>query len=115
MTILDVSMMDQGEYYCMVQAISGIDYVRVAEGSTNVEIYFLPDGIYPICDSTPAATQSLNIDVQLKLSCISAKGAPAVTLRWIDNSNQEIAARSKIQDDTVSSEISLWTSPSHHG
>ena len=115
MTVVDISTLDEGEYYCLVYALSGIDSVKVAEGSTNVEIYFLPDRIYPLCDSTPAATQSLNIDVQLKLSCISAKGAPAVTLRWIDNSKQEIAAHSKILDDTVSSEIALWTSTSHHG
>ena len=114
MTIVDISMLDEGEYYCQVYALSGVDSVKVAEGSTNVEIYFLPDRIYPLCDSTPAATQSLNIGVQLKLSCISAKGAPVVNLRWIDNSNQEIASRSKIQDDTVSSEIALWTSTSHH-
>ena len=113
MTIIDISMLDKGEYYCQVYALSGADSVKVAEGLTNVEIYFLPDSIYPICDSTPAATQSLNVGAQLKLSCISAKGAPPVTLRWIDNSNQEISSRSKIQDDTVSSESSLWTAPSH--
>ena len=110
MTIVDVSVYDEGEYLCKVYTISNGEYVKVAGGSADVEIYFLPDSIYPICESTPAVTENMNEDVQLKLTCISAKGAPAVALRWIDNANQEVSSRSTTQDDTVSSELTQRTS-----
>ena len=106
-TIVDISMLDQGEYFCKVLTLSGTDYVKVTEDSINVEVYFLPDSIYPQCQSTPATTRNIQEDVQLKLTCISAKGSPGVSLRWIDNSNQEVYSQSKSQDDTVSS---AWAS-----
>ena len=90
MTITDVSLLDHGEYLCKVYGLSGGDYVKVAEGSNNVEIYFLPNSIYPQCQSTPAVTENMNENVELKLTCLSSKGSPAVNLGWIDNLNQEI-------------------------
>ena len=59
-TIVDVSMVDQGEYFCKVYTLSGSDHVKVTEGSTNVEVYFLPNSIYPQCQSTPAVTENMN-------------------------------------------------------
>ena len=115
MTILDVSELDEGDYICMVYALSGSGYAKVAEGSTNVEIYSLPNKIYPLCEGKPAEIENMNEDIQLYLKCLSAKGTPAVTLRWIDNSNQEIYSRSKIIDNTVSSEITQRTSDVLHG
>ena len=41
----------------------------------------------------------------MKLTCLSEKGSPTVTLRWLDNLNQEFFSRSEVQDGTVSSEI----------
>ena len=109
-TILDISMLDQGEYICKIYTLSGTDHVKVTEGSVTVEVYFLPNSIYPQCQSTPAIVENLNENVQLKLACISAEGAPAVALRWIDNSYQEISSQNIIQDNTVSAEVSLRTS-----
>ena len=113
-TIVDVSILDQGEYLCRVYTLSGRDYVKVAEDAADVEIYFLPDSIYPQCQSEPVITENMQEDVQLKLTCISAKGAPAVSLRWIDNSNQEMFSRTKSQGDTFFSEFNLRTSTSIH-
>ena len=115
MTIIDVSMLDQGQYLCQIYALTGSGYDKVAEGSTNVEIYFLPDSIYPMCQSTPALIENMNEGDELTFTCISAKGAPAVALRWLDNFNQETSSRSKTLDDTVSSEVSLRTSRITHG
>ena len=103
MTILDISTHDEGEYLCKVYSLSQGDYIKVAEGSVDVEIYFLPNCIYPQCQSTPAVTENMQVDVQLKLTCISSKGSPAVNLRWIDNLNQEITSRNNHQSDTVTS------------
>ena len=103
MTILDMSLRDEGEYLCRVYTLSGRDYVKLAEDAVHVEVYFLPNSIYPQCQSTPAITENMHTGVQLTLSCISAKGAPAVTLKWKDNSNKEIASRTDRQDDTVTS------------
>ena len=114
MTIIDASYDDQGEYLCKVYRLSGGDYIKVTEGSTDVEIYFLPNSMYPHCQSEPAVTENMKENVQLKLKCISSNGAPTVELRWIDNSNQEISSRNNIKDGTVSSEITLTTSTYLH-
>ena len=115
MTIIDTSVHDEGKYMCKVYTLLDEDYVKVAEDSINVDIYFLPDSIYPMCESTPAVIDNMNEDVQLKLKCISAKGAPAVALRWINNSVKEIYSQRIIQDDTVSAEIFQSTSRSLDG
>ena len=114
MTILDVSMVDQAEYLCTVFALNRGKHDTVAEDSVDVEIYFLPDSIYPMCESTPALTANMNEGVELTLRCISAKGAPAVALRWVNNRNQKISSRQQTLDDTVSSEISSITSLNTH-
>ena len=114
-TIVDISTLDEGEYLCRVYTPSGRDYVKVAEDAVDVEIYFLPDRIYPQCQSTPDITENMDENVQLKITCISAKGSPAVNLRWIDNSNQEMFSQSKNQDDTVSLEYHVRTSTSLDG
>ena len=110
MTIVDMSTLDAGEYLCRVYAASGRDFIQVAEGSIDVEIYFLPNNIYPQCQSAPAVTNDMDENVQLRATCISAEGAPAVELRWIDNLNQEVSYQDKNVDDTVTSEINLRTS-----
>ena len=115
MTILDVSMLDQGEYFCKVYTLSGADYITVAEGTIDVTINYLPNSIYPQCQSTPAVTENLNVNIHLKLTCLSEKGSPTVTLRWIDNFNQEIFSQNEVQDGTVSSEINQRVSKSLHG
>ena len=115
MTIVNLSYDDEGEYLCRVYTLSGGDYVKVTEGSTNVEIYFLPNRIYPQCQSEPVLTENMNEGVQLKLKCISSRGSPEVALRWVDNLNQEIFSTTKNQDDTVSSEINVRTATSRHG
>ena len=84
-TIVDISMLDEGEYLCRVYTLSGRDHVKVTEDSADVEIYSLPNSIYPQCQSTPTAVVSMNENVPLTHACISAKGNPAVKLRWIDN------------------------------
>ena len=112
-TIVDISMLDEGEYLCRVYTLSGRDHVKVTEDSADVEIYSLPNSIYPQCQSTPTAVVSMNENVPLTLACISAKGNPAVELRWIDNLNQEISSESIIQDNTVSAELTLRTSTRH--
>ena len=110
MTIVDISVLDQGEYLCQVYTLSGRNYIKVAEGFTNVEVYFLPDSVYPQCQSTPAVTENMNENVEVDLKCISSIGTPTVALRWIHNFNQEISSGSVTQDDTVSSEITIRTS-----
>ena len=114
MTIVDATVLDKAEYLCKVFALSRGNYDTVAEGSVDVEIYFLPDSIYPMCQSTPALTANMNEGVELTLTCISAKGVPAVALRWVNNRNQEISSRPQILDHTVSSEISSIASLNTH-
>ena len=113
-TIVDISMLDEGEFLCRVFSPSGRDYVKVAEDAVDVEIFFLPDIIYPQCQSTPHITENMDENVQLKLKCLSAEGSPAVSLRWINNLNQELFSRSVSQDNTVSSEFNVRTSSSFH-
>ena len=113
-TIVDVSVLDEGEYICKVYTLSGTDHVKVTEDSIDVSVYSLPNSIYPQCQSAPAVVENMNENVPLELTCISAEGNPAVELRWKDNSNQEISSRSIAQDDTVSAEIILPTSLAYH-
>ena len=115
MTIIDVSTFDEGEYVCKVYELFEADYIKIAEGSTNVEIYYLPNSIYPQCHSTPVITDDLDEGVELTLKCISAKGSPTVALRWIDNSNQELFSLSKTRDDTVTAELKVRSSNTLHG
>ena len=115
MTILDVSMLDHGEYLCKVYELTGGDQIKIAEDSTAVEVYYFPNSIYPQCQSAPAVTENLNEDIDLKLICLSEKGSPTVTLRWIDNLNQEIFSRNEVQDGTVSSEINQRVSEALNG
>ena len=112
-TIVDVSMLDQGEYVCKLYTLSGTDHVKLTEGSVDVAVYYLPNSIYPQCQSAPSSVVNLNENVPLELTCISAKGNPAVELRWIDNLNQELSSQNIIQDDTVSAGITLRTSTRH--
>ena len=112
-TIVDVSLLDQGEYFCKVYTFSGTDHVKVTEGSTDVNVYFLPNSIYPQCQSEPAIVENMNENVPLKLTCLSAKGNPAVELRWTDSFNQVISSQNMIEDDTVSSDTILRTSTRH--
>ena len=113
-TIVDISMLDEGEYFCKVYALSGSDHIKVTEGSTDVDVYFLPNSIYPQCGSEPAIVENIYENVPLRLTCISANGNPAVELRWIDNLNQEISSQNTIQDNTVSADITISTS-THYG
>ena len=112
-TIVDVSVLDEGEYICKVYALSGTDHVKVTEDSVDVSVYSLPNSIYPQCQSEPAIVENMKEIVPLKLTCISAKGNPAVELRWIDNLNQEISSQNVIQGNTVSLEITLRNPTSH--
>ena len=115
MTIIDVSTLDQGEYLCKVFELLQGDYIKIAEGSTDVEVYHLPNSIYPQCHSTPTNTYDLDEGIELTITCVSAKGFPTVVLRWIDNSNQEIFSPSKTRDDTVTAEMKVRTSNALHG
>lgn len=117
MTIVDITIVDRGEYFCKVLKFRGANYVTVAEDKSNVEIYHLPNSLYPQCSSTPTVIENMNENVQLKLTCVSANGVPAVNLRWIDNSYKEMFSwdRTLPGDDTVSAEIDLPTESSLHG
>ena len=115
MTVLDVSMLDHGEYLCKVYELTGGDSVKIAEGSTDVEVYYFPNSIYPQCQSTPTVTENVNENINLILTCLSEKGSPTVMLRWVDNLNQEIFSRSIVHDGTVSSEINQRASEALHG
>ena len=117
MTIIDITVLDHGEYFCKVYKLRGADYVKVAEGSSNVEIYFLPNSLYPQCSSTPSVIENMNENVELKLKCVSANGVPTVNLRWIDNSNEEMFSwdRTHANDGTVSAETDIPTKSSLHG
>ena len=116
MTIIDITVLDHGEYFCKVYKLRGADYVKVAEGSSNVEIYFLPNSLYPQCSSTPTVIENMNEDSPLKLKCVSANGVPTVNLRWIDSSNEMFSwDRTHANDGTVSAEIIIRTKSSLHG
>ena len=91
------------------------ELIKVTEGSVDVNVYFLPKSIYPQSRSAPAVVANMNENVQLELTCISAKGNPAVELRWIDNSHHEISSWDTAPDDTVSAGIILPISLSSHG
>ena len=115
MTITQVSLQDQGKYKCKVGHYEDGDYVKLAEDSIYIEIYYLPNRVYPQCQSTPANTQNLAENVNFRLTCISSKGIPTVTLRWITNQDLDNVSVDKNQDDTVSSEMTIRTSPYHDG
>ena len=114
MTITDVSGLDQGEYWCKVYQLSGGNYIVIDEDSTQVEVYYLPDSIYPQCQSTPAIP-NMNEHMPIKLTCLSANGVPTVSLRWVDTMKQEISSRTISQDGTVKSELYINTATSFHG
>ena len=57
LTIVGMTKQDEGEYLCKVYAFSRGDYVKIAEGSANIDVYYLPSSIYPLCQSTPEILQ----------------------------------------------------------
>ncbi len=115
MTIPQVSLQDQGRYVCKVGHYVNANYVTLADDSIDVDIYYLPDRVYPQCQSNPDNTKNLAENVDLRLTCISSKGIPTVSLRWITNQDVAIISVDKAHDDTVSSEMTIRTSASHDG
>ncbi|XP_072020650.1 uncharacterized protein [Amphiura filiformis] len=115
MTVVDLTILDTGKYSCKVYDFSSGEYVKVAEDSIDVDIYYLPDPIYPQCQSTPSETKNINENVNLRLTCISSRGIPTVALQWKTFVDIDIVPRNKYQDDTVSTEINLRTTTSHDG
>ena len=115
MTITQVSLQDQGRYVCKVGHYVDTDYVKLDEDSINIEVYYLPDRIYPQCQSDPVNTKNLEVNVDLRLTCISSEGIPTVNLLWITNKNLDIVSVDRNQDDTVFSEINIRTSKYHDG
>ncbi|XP_072020657.1 uncharacterized protein [Amphiura filiformis] len=115
MTIVDMAIQDRGEYSCIIFNISGRKYATIAEASTDVDVYYLPDSIYPQCQSTPAEIGNLHENVDIRLSCLSSSGQPTVALQWKTNTNLDIASRNLDRDDTISSEINLRTNKEHDG
>lgn len=116
MSIVDASVLDEGEYLCKVYTLTGGDYIKIAEGSIDAKLYFLPNIVYPQCTSTTSITRNMQENVPFDLKCISSIGSPAVNLQWINSLNQEsIRSRDTTTDDTVTSEINLMTSLSLDG
>ena len=115
MTITHVTLQDQGRYMCRVGHYENFGYVQLADDSTNIDVYQLPDRFYPQCKSTPDNIKNLDENEDLRLTCISSKGIPTVRLRWINSKNLDIVSVDRDQDDTVSSEINVWTSRVHDG
>ncbi|XP_072020822.1 uncharacterized protein [Amphiura filiformis] len=118
MTITEISMQDKGEYLCKVFALSRGNYETIAEDSANIEVYFLPDRIYPQCQSNPSEIKNIHENVDLRFICISSRGVPEVNLRWKATTNLNIVSQNHNRDDnddTVSSKINLRTTRSHNG
>ncbi len=113
MTIVDTSLLDSGKYSCKVINLEELD--KFAEDSIDVEIFQLPDSIYPQCQSTPAEITNIRENVDLRFTCISSKGVPSADLRWKTTANLDIASRNQERDNTVSSEFYVRISKHHDG
>ncbi len=107
MTIVDITKLDTGSYSCKVYDFSTGEYVKVAEDSINVDVYSLPDPVYPQCQNTPADMNNVDENTEIRLMCLSSKGVPTVNLQWKTYENVHFVSREKEQDDTVSTEISF--------
>ena len=115
MTIVDISLMDSGKYTCKVLDLSTGDYITVAEDSVDIDVYYLPDPLYPQCQIDPERTLNLNENTNIKLSCISSIGNPQVELRWKTSNSLDIVSRNRDQDDTISSELLLRVTDTYDG
>ncbi len=115
MTIVGLSVLDEGTYSCKVYDLSSGDYEKIADDSIDVNIYYLPDPIYPKCQINPAGTHNVEENTNLKLTCISSTGAPKVTLKWKTYKDIQFIPRIRDQDDAVSTEINFRTQAFHDG
>ncbi len=115
MTITQTTLQDKGGYMCRVGHYENFEYIKLDDDSIDIDIHYLPDRIYPQCRSDPVNTENLAENVDLRLTCISSKGIPTVTLRWISNNDPDIFSVDRNQDDTISSEINVRTSRVYDG
>ena len=115
MTIVDLTVLDTGTYYCKVYDFPSGEYIKIADDSIYVDVYYLPDSIYPQCQSTPEDTINLDANANLRLMCISSKGIPTVTLQWKTYENIDLFPTKKDQDGTISVEINLRATTLYDG
>ena len=115
-TIVDVSIHDQGEYLCKIYSTSRGNFETVTDGSVNVEISSLPGNAYPLCRTEPTTPTSLNENDVLKLVCSSEKSSPIVSLTWsTSDGNIPLSPRNMNEEGMVSSEISLSMQKTYYG
>ncbi len=118
MTIVNLSVMDSGKYICKVYDLSTDgEYIKIADDSIDIDVYYLPDAKYPQCSSYPADTQNMHENTNVRLQCVSPKGIPTVNLRWKDYTNQKLFPYNQDTDDVdemVFSDVYFRTASSHN-
>ncbi len=113
-TMVDISYSHGGEYVCKVINLG--DVRNVADDSVYINVYSLPANIYPFCTSTPNEPITLRVHDVLKTRCTSGKGAPTISMEWINTkSNVQISSREYYEGSLVHSETVIQVDESFHG
>ena len=115
LTIMDISVNEEAEYFFQVFSYNRGKYVHIAEDSVNVNMISFPKSMYPICESEPAQLSAVNQRSTLTLHCRSEYGYPAVQLQWASNTDIILSAHDTTDDRMVSSKVVLITEQSHNG
>ena len=115
LTILDVSMSEEAEYFCRVFSYNRGKYVHIAEDSINIKVFSFPNMFYPICDSEPAQPGAVNQGSTLTLYCRTEVGYPHVQMQWTSNKDIALSAHDTSNDEIVSSKLIFISDKSHNG
>ena len=115
MTLVDVSIDDQGEYICSVFSMKNRRFVEIATNSLTIEILSFPHNLYPTCQGIPNMMR-VNEETKLRFVCTSERTNPLVELQW--SSNMEVISPDIYDthnEEYISSEISVITKRSFSG
>ncbi|XP_072020663.1 uncharacterized protein [Amphiura filiformis] len=114
LTLVGISLEDKGKYICKVTSLIDGSSIELAKDSVNVEVYSLPNRMYPTCQQAPEKSVFTEGE-RLSLTCNSEKAYPSVHLKWsCSNRDVTILDRNFTNENMVSSELAIHLSRIHN-
>ena len=115
LTVIDVSLTDQGSYLCKVYTDVHGNYAEITRDTIDIEIYRFPSNSYPSCSTTPN-NHIIQGSEKLTLTCTSEKGFPVPELNWSSTKNDvHFDIIDSQNDDSISSKLTVTVDATHNG
>ena len=116
LTVLDFTVIDEGEYFCHVFEYSRGNFLDIGKASIIIRLSVFPDNMYPLCESEPPQPIVLRQHTLLRMSCSSERGVPPVEIKWSSNRRSiRLSPQSTSEYNMIVSKISLNTDDSYDG